>query len=320
MKRERASRGRQAEVPKDIPPRGWLDIAWRVIKRFGSDNVSLIAAGLAMYGLLSIFPALAVLVSIYGLFATPADVVSQMNSFASFLPPGAWDIISRQLQSIASQGQGALSAGVAVGAVLSLWSARSAMSSLMTATNIAYNEREKRGIIMQTLLSLLFTLGGVVGFLIMLLLGVLIPVVLQALGASQVVQIATDVARWALLWALIALALAVIYRYAPAREHASWRWVTWGSAIAATLWLIASVGFGLYVRNFGSYGKTYGALGSVIVLLMWFYISSVIIVLGAEINAEMERQTKKDTTVRGGAPLGERGAYAADTVGPSAGD
>jgi membrane protein len=140
-------------------------------------------------------------------------------------------------------------------------------------------------------------------------------VALKVLGTSEVVQVVAAALRFVVLWCVAVLGLAVIYRYAPAREHARWRWVTWGSAVAATLWLAASGLFGYYVQTFGNYGKTYGPLGSVIALLMWFYI---IIVLGAETNAEMERQTRKDTTIRGNAPLGQRGAYAADTVGPSA--
>jgi membrane protein len=192
------------------------------------------------------------------------------------------------------------------------------MSALMTATNIAYGEREKRGFFRQVLISLVLTVGAVVGFLTMILLGVAIPVGLKLLGTSMAVQMVADVLQWALLWLFAVLGLAFVYRYAPAREPARWRWVTWGSAIAATLWLGASALFAVYVRSFANYGKTYGALGGVIALLMWFYVSSVIVVLGAEINAEMERQTKKDTTEGPQAPLGERGAYAADTVGPTA--
>jgi membrane protein len=317
--KSRDQRGRTAEEPAQIPARGWWDISWRVMKRLGSDNVSLVAGGLALYALLSIFPGLTAIVSVYGLFTTPADVEQQMSTFSGVLPPGVWDIFKTQLQSIVSHQQGTLTATAAVGVLLALWSARSAMSSLMSATNIAYGEREKRGWFVQVLLSLGFTVGAIVGFSVMLTLGVLIPLALQVLGTSEWVQAAAGVLRFALLWITALLGLAVIYRYAPAREHARWRWVTWGSAIAATLWLIATALFALYVRTFGSYGKTYGALGSVVVLLMWFYISSLIVVLGAEINAEMERQTRKDTTVRKNAPLGQRGAYAADTVGPEAG-
>jgi membrane protein len=311
-------RGREAARPGEIPLRGWWDVAWRTAKRFSDDNVTLIAGGLAMYALLSVFPALAALVSIYGMFATPGDVIKQMSAFAGVLPPGVWDIFNTELQSIAKTGQSTLTTAAVLGLVLALWSARSAMSSLMTATNIAYREREKRGFIRQTLLSLAFTAGAILGFLVMLLLGVAIPLALAAFGAADWTKAAVSVLRVALLWIVMVSGLAVVYRYAPAREHARWRWVTAGSVFAATLWLGAGALFAFYVTNFAGYAKTYGALGGVVVLLMWFFISSIVIVVGGQINAEMERQTIKDTTILEDAPLGQRGAFAADTVGPTA--
>jgi membrane protein len=192
------------------------------------------------------------------------------------------------------------------------------MSALMTATNIAYAETEKRGFIRQTLVSLAFTVGAILGFLLVLALGFALPLVLKVLGTSSWVQTLVGVLRWVVLWGVAVLSFAVLYRYAPSRERARWRWVTWGSAIAATLWIVMSALFAWYVGTFASYGKTYGALGGVIALLMWFYLSSLTVVIGAEINSEMERQTVRDTTEGSEAPMGERGAYAADTVGPTA--
>jgi membrane protein len=311
-------RGRRADRPSEIPARGWLDVSWRAARRFSDDNVTLVAGGLAMYALLSVFPALAATVSIYGMFTTPADVIKQMGAFAGVLPPGVWDIFNTQLQSIAKTGQSTLTFAALLGIVVALWSARSAMSSLMTATNIAYREREKRSFIKQTLLSLAFTVGALLGFVLMLTLGVAIPLALAAFGAEDWTKAAVSVLRLALLWGVMVLALAVVYRYAPAREHARWRWVSAGSLIAATLWMGASGLFAFYVTNFAGYAKTYGALGGVVVLLMWFFISSIVVVLGAQINAELERQTIKDTTDLRDAPLGGRGAFAADTVGPRA--
>jgi membrane protein len=313
---EETARGRRADRPTDIPARGWLDVGWRTVKRFSDDNVTLIAGGLALYALLSVFPALAALVSIYGMFATPRDVIEQMNAFAGVLPPGVWDIFNSELQNIAKTDQSTLSVALGIGIVVALWSARSGMSSLMTATNIAYQERERRGFIRTTLLSLAFTAGAVLGFIMMLALGVAIPLVLAALGTSEWAKVVVSIVRVALLWAGMVLGLAVVYRYAPARKHARWRWVSTGSIVAATLWLGASALFAFYVTNFAGYAKTYGALGGVVVLLMWFYISSIVIVVGAQINAESERQTVKDTTDSRDAPLGHRGAFAADTVGP----
>jgi membrane protein len=279
--------------------------------------VTLVAGGLAMYSLLSVFPGLTAAVSIYGLFATPANAIQHMQAFSGVLPPGVWDIFNSQLQEMTEHPPSTLSVAAALGLVIALWSARSAMSALMTATNIAYGEHEKRGFFRQVLISLALTGGAIVGFLLMLLLGIAIPLALKILGTRVWVQVVADVLQWVLLWGFAVLGLAFVYRYAPAREPARWNWVRWGSTIAATLWLGASALFAVYVRVFADYGKTYGTLGSVVALLMWFFVSGVIVVLGAEINAEMERQTKMDTTEGPPAPMGERGAYAADTIGPS---
>ena len=320
MKEAAADRGREANRPQDIPPKGWWDVSLRVLKRLSSDNITLVSGGMAMYALLSVFPAMAAVVSIYGLFATPADVVRHMSAFSGVLPPGVWDIFKTQLQTIAGHAQSTLSTAAAIGLVLALWSARSAMSALMSAANIAYGEREKRNFFIQVLVSLVLTVGAVLGFLLMIALGIAIPVGLKILGTRPWVQWTVDAVQWVLLWLFAVGGLAFVYRFAPAREPPRWRWVTWGSGVAATLWLGTSALFAIYVRTFADYGKTYGALGGVIALLMWFYISSIVVVLGAEINAEMERQTKQDTTTGPKVPMGERGAYAADTVGPSAGE
>lgn len=316
---DESERGREAEAPADIPPLGWWDISWRVFRRLGDQRVTLAAAALAMYALMSIFPGLAVLVSIYGAFTSPRDVVRQMSVFAGLLPPGVWDMLTKQLQNITRQGQTTLTFAAGLGLLAALWSARSAMSSLMTATNIAYREREKRSFFKQVLLSVVLTLGSLLGFMAVLFLGIAVPVALQVLGVDASIRWVALVLRLAILWCLAALGLAIVYRYAPARERAQWRWVTWGSATASTLWFGATAAFSYYVHSFGSFGQTYGALGGAIVLLMWFYISGYIVIGGGLINAEMERQTRRDSTIRGGAPLGERGAYAADTVGPKAG-
>jgi membrane protein len=310
-------RGRQARTPEEIPGRGWLDILLRVKNELAQDNVSLIASGLALYALLAAFPALGAAVSIYGLFASPGEIAQQMQQFATFLPADASQILEQQLQELSAHNDNTLGVGVALGVILALWSARKGMVALMTATNVAYGEKEERGFFKQILVSLAFTLGAVVGFLVVLLLGVAVPLVLEALPLGPATEVSILVLRWAVLWLIAVSGLAIVYRYAPDRKEAKWRWVTWGSAISATLWLIGSALFAVYVRNSGSYGETYGALGGVVVLLMWFYLSGYIIILGAEINSEMERQTVEDTTTGGGVPMGQRGAHAADTVGAS---
>jgi membrane protein len=316
---ERAdAHGRTAAHPKDIPPRGWRDILARVKSELGSDHVTMVAAGLAMYALLAVFPGLAASVAIYGLFASPASVVEHMQTFSGLLPPGTWELFSRQLQVVASQSQGSLGLAALLGLAVALWGARAGMSALMVATNIAYGEAEKRGFIKQTLVSLAFTLAAILGFLLVLAVGVVLPLALKVFGTSAWVQYLVGALRWLVLGVVAVFGLSALYRYAPSRQRARWRWVTWGSAIAAVLWILVSVAFAFYVGAFASYGKTYGALGGVIALLMWFYLSSFTIVLGAEINSEMERQTRRDTTEGPEVPMGQRGAFAADTLGPSA--
>jgi membrane protein len=310
-------RGRGADRPQDIPARGWWDIAMRVKKEMTEDNIDIIAGGLALYALLAVFPALAAAVSIYGLFASPAEMANHLQQVAGTLPEDATKILQQQLNDL-SQRQEALSIGIVVGILIALWSARKGIVALMTATNVAYDEEENRGFFKQLFVSLAFTIGAVIGFLAVLLLGVAVPVGLSFLPLGPATEIVLLAVRWALLAGVAVLGLAVLYRYAPDRRTARWRWVTPGSLIATALWLIGSALFALYVRNWGSYGETYGALGGVVVLLMWFYLSGYIVILGAEINAELERQTKKDTTSGQQKPLGQRGAYSADTVGPSA--
>jgi membrane protein len=314
---DEAGRGREAESPTELPARGWRDILVRVKEETSTDNVSLIAAGLALYALLAIFPALAASVSLYGLFSSPDQIAGQIQSLAGVLPQQASDILRDALQNLASQQGEALGVGAIIGFVLALWSARKGMVALMTVTNIAYDEEEERGFFRQLFVSLAFTIAAVVGFVLVVLLAVGVPVALKALGVPQIIEAALSILRWVVLWFLVVFALAVVYRFAPDRNGAQWRWVSWGSAIAATLWLIGSLLFSLYVRNFGSYGETYGALGGVVVLLLWFYLSAYVVVLGAEINAEMEHQTARDTTTGEPRPAGRRGAHVADTLGHS---
>jgi membrane protein len=311
-------RGRAARRPTDIPGRGWWDIAVRVKRSLDTDNISIIAGGLALYALLAVFPALAATVSIYGLFASPAEINEHLRELTAALPEQALSILQQQLSDLSSRQEEALSTGAVLGLLLALWSARRGMVALMAALNVAYGEEEKRGFFKQILVSSAFTVGAVLGFVAVLLLGVAVPFALQLLPLGNAAEVVLLILRWAMLWTVAIAGLAVAYRYAPDRDDAQWRWITPGSLIAATLWLAGSLLFALYVRNWGSYGETYGALGGVVVLLMWFYLSAYIIILGAEINAEIERQTVEDTTEGRPVPLGKRGAHAADTVGESA--
>lgn len=307
--------GRMARHPNEIPAPGWRDISVRVCRNLRRHNTSLVAAGIGLHGLLAVFPGIAVIMSVYGIFASPRDVTNDVRQFLDVLPPDAAKVLLYQVQSLAAPAARTLGFGAGISALVALWSARQGIAALMRATDIAYNEREGRGFLRQSVLAIAFTLVAMVIFAVMLGVGVAVPLVLQEFRLGAGATIAVLVSRWLLLWLFAVLALSLVYRYAPDRQPAKWRWVTSGSAIAATVWLLVSFGFAAYVRNFGSFGQAYGALGGVIVLLMWFYLTGFTIVLGGEINAEMEHQTAVDTTDGPPAPMGHRGAYVADTVG-----
>ena len=310
-------RGREAERPREIPSRGWLDIARRVKRQMGEDRLSIIAAGVAFYGLLAVFPGLVALVGLYGLIADPAQVEQHAAALAAILPPDAAKIITAQLHDLASTDRTALGLGAIAGILLALWSASSAVRTLMEALNVAYDEEESRGTIRFYATALALTFGGVLALLLALALVAGLPAVLKVIGMNWLAEWAVALARWPLLAALAIVGFAVVYRYGPSRSKPRWRWVSWGAGVAVALWIVGSAAFSLYVTRFGNYNETYGTAGAVVILLMWFLLSSYAILIGAEINAEMERQTRKDTTAGNERPLGARGAYAADTVGES---
>jgi membrane protein len=308
-------RGRQADTPTEIPAKGWKDILWRTYEEFGADRIMSIAGGVTYYALLALFPAIAALVSLYGLFADPATIRDHLITLSNILPSGAIEIIGEQVSRIASKGEGTLGLSFVIGLGVSLWSANAGMKAFLDALNIVYDEDEKRGFIALNLRSLAFTLGAVVFILISLAGIVVVPVVLAFVGLASSTEWLLAIARWPILLAGITLGLAVVYRYGPSRDQAKWKWVTSGSIVAAVLWLAVSMLFSWYAANFGSYNETYGSLGAVIGFMTWIWISSVVMLLGAEINAEMEHQTAKDTTTGPDRPMGARGATMADNLG-----
>jgi len=249
----------------------------------------MVAAGVAFYAFLSVFPALAALVSVYGLVSNPQQVEQQINALGGVMPAGVREVLGEQLQRIAGGSNGALSWGLALSVMVAIWSATKGTKSLIEAMNIAYDEQEKRGLFKLNGLALALTIGGVLTMAVALIVVVGIPTVLGLIGLGGIARVAVDVLRWPLLIAFLLAGLAVVYRLGPAREGARWRWITPGSLFAAMLWLAASIAFSIYVANFGSYEKTYGSLGAVVILLMWFYVGSYVILLGAELNAEVER-------------------------------
>jgi membrane protein len=312
-----SGRGRDAQSPRRIPPRGWIDILRRVKGQISRDRLSIVAAGVAFYALLAIFPGLLAIVALYGLFSDAQQVEAQFAAVSGFLPPQASEILLDQLHDLVETDQAALGAGAVIGVVLALWSASSGVRNLMEALNVVYGERERRGFLRFYGTALLLTIAAIVGVAIAMTIVVAVPMVVRFLGLGSVLGAMVDYARWPVVAATVMLGLAVIYRYGPSRDRPRWAWVAWGAGIATLLWLAGSALFSLYVTQFGNFNKTYGSAGAIVVLLMWFLVSAYAVLIGGEINAEMERQTRRDTTEGEPEPLGERGAHAADTLGTS---
>ncbi|MFN2479357.1 MAG: YihY/virulence factor BrkB family protein [Pseudonocardiaceae bacterium] len=304
--------GSRADSPTQIPARGWRQVLSRAWHSSQEDNVSMLAAGVAFFGFLALIPALIALVTLVGLIADPGQITQQVQSFTAGLPPASRQLISEQLNAITQSSGGALTIGLVVSLLAALWSASSGTSSLMTAVNIAYEEKETRSFVKLRGIALLLTVGTVVFLVLTLALIAVVPVVLQVVPLGPVGTVLAQVLRWALLLALIIVGLAVLYRVAPDRNPPKFRWVGVGSVVAALLWLLGSAGFSVYVNFFGNYNKTYGALAGVIVLLLWFFLTSYIVLLGAEINAQAEYQTERDTTIGEPRPMGQRDAVVAD--------
>jgi len=314
-----SGRGRQASAPGEVPPLGWKDILWRTLKRVSQDNILSVAAGVTFYTLLAVFPGIAALISLYGLFADAGTVSSHLSLLSGLLPRDAADIIGDQMSRLASEKTTALGFSFFGGLGMALWSASAGAKALFDALNIVYDETEKRGFMRRAALALLFTLGGIA--FVMLALGaiVVVPIVFDFLGLKSASGTLLAILRWPLMLVVTALMLAVLYRYGPSRTKARWRWLSWGSGVAALLWVGESLLFSWYVQNFANYNKTYGSLGAAIGFMTWIWISTAVLLLGGELNAEIEHQTAKDTTVGGGKPLGSRGAKMADTIGKSSG-
>jgi membrane protein len=310
-------RGRFADRPSEIPARGWKDILWRVYEGISEDRILANAAGVTYYALLALFPGIAALVSIYGLFADPATIVSHLDAIAGFAPGGAVDVIRDQLTRLAAQGSTTLGISFVVGLLISLWSANAGIKALFDALNAVYQEKEKRSFIRLNAVTLSFTIATI-AFLLIALAGVVaLPIILNYLPLPGVTSLVLEIARWPILLVLVAFGLTLIYRYGPSRTEPRWQWITWGSAFAAIAWLAASALFSWYAANFGTFNKTYGSLGAIIGFMMWMWLSIIVVLVGAKLNAEIEHQTVRESTVSPPKPLGWRGAKMADTVGPA---
>lgn len=307
--------GRRADTPAAIPAQGWWQVLKSVYAEGQVDNIGLIAAGVAFYGFLALIPLLGALVLTYGLMVAPSEVGRQMQTISSALPADAAKLINEQLVSIVSTASSKKGWGLLLALALAFYGATKGDSAIIVALNVEYEEAETRNFVKKTLVAAAVTLGAVLVTIAGLLAASAMAYLQhRAGGISPVLAFVIKLASWAVAGLLASAAVAALYRYAPSRTAAKWRWVSPGALLATVAWVAMPLGFGLYASHFDNYNKTYGSLGAVVVLLLCLYLSTYVLLLGAELNAELEHQTEKDSTVSGEKPLGHRRAKMADEV------
>jgi membrane protein len=294
---------------------GWKEILWRTYVRTGEDRLLATAAGVVFFGLLAVFPAITALVSCYGLFADPSTIGGNLQTLATLLPDGSFAIVQDQIARVLDKGGTALGATFLFGLGLAIWSANAGVKAVIDALNVVYEEREKRGFVRLNLLSLAFTSGGIAALLLMTAAVVAFPLALDHLGLAPDGQLIVSLARWPLLFAILFVALGVLYRFGPSRRTARWDWLSAGTLAAGLLWIAGSTALSWYLSNFANYNATYGSLGAAIGLMMWMWMSAIIVLCGAELNSEIERQTALDTDVGPSGRRVGRATAAADTPG-----
>jgi membrane protein len=317
--RHEGARGRLAQGPAEITRLGWKDILHRLYWKFWEDRAMLVAGGVTFYLLLALFPALAAFVSLFGLIADPASLAGGTAVLDGVLPDDAADMLREELTQLASKETGTLTFGLVLSLLFALWTANNGVKAIFEALNIVYNEQEKRSLLWLHVVSFAFTLGGMALGAILVGAVALVPAILAFVDLGPLADAAVRAVRWALLLPVIAAVIALLYRFGPSRAPARWRWLSWGSGMATLVWLLASIGYSFYLQNFANYQATYGSLGALVGFLLWIWLSVLILVVGAEVNAEMEHQTRCDTTLPPTQKMGERGAYMADTLGRPSG-
>jgi membrane protein len=299
----------------EIPWRGWKDILWRSYRKIQDNRLLALAAGVVFYSLVALFPAIAAGVSSYALFADAGTIAKHLSLVANIIPADTLDILRDEITRIAAKSDGKLTFGFLLGLGIALWSANAGMKSIFDALNIIYDEQEKRGFVRLNLISLSFTVCAIGGALLAVAAVVVFPLLLAAFGLSSFDEPIIGYLRWPALFLFLMFGVAILYRYGPSRRLAKWRWISVGSVTAALVWLVASCLLSWYLGNFANYNATYGALGAVMGLMMWMWLSTIVVLVGAELNSEIEHQTARDSTVGPPKPLGTRGAVMADTVG-----
>jgi membrane protein len=308
-------RGRSARSPAQIPWRGWKDIILRTYQETQEDRLLALAASVVFYSLVALFPALAAGVSFYALFADAGTIGKHLSLAAGIVPADVLDMLRDEITRIGAKSDGKLTFGFLLGLGIALWSANAGMKAIFDALNVIYDEQERRGLVRLNLMSLFFTVCAIGAVLLAVSAVVVFPLLLAAFGLTSIDEPIIGYLRWPAMGVLMIAALAVLYRYGPSRRPARWRWINVGSVFAASAWLIVSSLFSWYLGNFANYNATYGSLGAVVGLMMWMWLSTIVVLVGAELNSEIEHQTSCDSTVGPERPLGIRGAVMADTVG-----
>jgi membrane protein len=306
--------GRHARRPADIPWAGWKSVIRRTANEVITDRVSLVAAGCAFYATLALFPAISMFISIYGLVFDPLTVEPQLATLRDLLPPSAFHLISDRVHVLVTKPPGTLTLSLIVSIAIALWSSATGTKSILGALNLAYEERERRGFLRFQVIAFGMTIGGMISGALGLAALVVLPTIETFLGIPAGTRVLTRLASLGVLILFVLFALSLLYRYGPSRRAANWHWVTPGSILATVLWVVASALFSYYVGHISSYDATYGPLGTVVGIMMWFYVSAYVVLVGAELNAELELQTLRDTTDAPEKPIGRRGAYVADHV------
>jgi membrane protein len=308
-------RGRSARFPSQIPWRGWKDIVLRTYQETQDDRLLALAAGVAFYALVALFPAIAAGVSFYALFADAGTIGKHLSLAAGIVPAEVLDLLRDEITRIGAKSDGKLTFGFLLGISIALWSANAGMKAIFDALNIIYDEQERRGLVRLNLISLFFTVSAIGAVLLAFGAILVFPLLLAEFGLSIAHQPIIGYLRWPVIIVLVIVGPAVLYRYGPSRRPAKWRWISVGSLFAASAWLAVSSLFSWYLGAFANYNATYGALGAVVGLMMWMWLSTIVVLVGAELNSEIEHQTSHDSTVGPERPLGIRGAVMADTVG-----
>lgn len=285
------------ESPWQLSRQSWVEIAKRVAKEFTADRVTSVAGGVTFFALLALFPAITAMVSIYGMVADPATIADHLSLLQNILPASALELISGQVTAIASAPKTSLSIAGIVAILVALWSANGGMKALIEALNIAWFETEKRGFIKLNLVSLALTLSAIVGVILMIGLVAILPVLLNTILAGSRIEGILNWLRWPLLAGMLILGLAVIYRFGPSKDDPKWQWISPGAVLATLGLLVASILFSWYAANFANYNETYGSLGAAVATMMWLWIAAIVVLMGAEVNSEVERQIKIENGV-----------------------